>query len=121
MRHPLVPDSRAASMKVCPRRAMVPPRAIRPKAGTLKKDSAQITCSSLGPRPSAMTSARTSAGKAIAPTPGSEKIGSMIATAPTSVPRLSPTSVMSPNREFGSAWRSRMRQGFIPLARAVTM
>jgi len=27
----------------------------------------------------------------IAPTPGSEKIGSMIATAPTSVPRLSAT------------------------------
>ncbi len=57
----------------------------------------------------------------IAPTPGSEKIGSMIATAPTSVPRLSATRVISPNSEFGSACRSRIRQGAMPLARAVTM
>ena len=40
-------------------------RAIRPKAGMLKMARAQITCSSLGPRPSAMASASTSAGNAI--------------------------------------------------------
>ena len=57
----------------------------------------------------------------IAPTPGSEKIGSMIATAPTSVPRLSATSVIRPNSEFGSACLIRTRQGDTPLARAVTM
>jgi len=52
-------------MKVCPRSASVALRAIRPKAGMLKKDSAQMTCISLGPSPSAMASARTSAGNAI--------------------------------------------------------
>jgi hypothetical protein len=62
---PRVPDSRAASMKVCSRMARVPLRATRPKAGMLKMASAQMTCSSLGPRPSAMASASTSAGNAI--------------------------------------------------------
>ena len=41
------------------------PRAIRPNAGMLNTDSAQITCVSLGPSPSAITSASTRAGKAI--------------------------------------------------------
>ena len=45
----------------------------------------------------------------------------MIAVAPISVPRLSATSVIRPNIEFGSACRSRIRQGRTPLARAVTM
>ena len=57
----------------------------------------------------------------IAPTPGSEKIGSMIATAPTSAPRLSATSVISPNSEFRNACLIRIRQGGRPFARAVTM
>jgi hypothetical protein len=57
----------------------------------------------------------------IAPTPGSEKIGSMIATAPTSAPRLSATSVIRPNIEFGSACLIRMCHCGTPLARAVTM
>ena len=65
IRRQVVPDSLAASMNVCSRNASVALRAIRPKAGMLKKDSAQMTCISLGPRPSAMASARTSAGNAI--------------------------------------------------------
>jgi hypothetical protein len=57
----------------------------------------------------------------MSPAPGSEKIGSMIAVAPISVSRLSPTRVIRPNIELGSACLSRIRQGRTSLARAVTM
>ncbi len=52
-------------MNVCSRTRNVAAREIRANAGMLKKHSAQIVCTSLGPRPCAIATARTNAGNAI--------------------------------------------------------
>ncbi len=65
IRQPRVPARLAATMNGSPRIVSVAPRVIRPTVGMPNTDSAQITCISLGPSPSEITSASTRAGNAI--------------------------------------------------------